>query len=316
MRYPKQKFFAFPQPQYVLSMFLIFQPHVLIKMVPIIKKKSVFATHSCFFPTKAPPSKSTDESDCPSICATQCVPTCPKHCCKVTIKPLCPSYCATDCVSSCPHHCCSPSPSCPSYCSQTNPCPSSCASHCCTQTPQCPAYCSNNNNCRPTCPPQCCSPAHTRPTAVCPASCNTICLTSCPQHCCKSSGLSIPLPATSSSSPSQPPCPLGCTENCAASCPSYCCLLYEPPQKKSLASKDEYLKSKANMIHALSQILDSPLKRCPPLCFVQCSSSCPKECCGAKRKKKNEISRHAIKKKRLTKKKLKRAKKLILRTQE
>ena len=77
---------------------------------------------------------------CPTICSSNCLPSCPFFCCKVSpsMPSSCPSSSSVICISPCQQHCCQEryppnfSPQSPAIC------PLQCAIHC---DDMCPAHC-------------------------------------------------------------------------------------------------------------------------------------------------------------------------------
>ena len=77
---------------------------------------------------------------CPTICSSNCLPSCPFFCCKVSpsMPSSCPSSCSVSCISPCQQHCCQERYP-PNFSTQSPAiCPLQCAIHC---DDMCPAHC-------------------------------------------------------------------------------------------------------------------------------------------------------------------------------
>ena len=229
-------------------------------------------THCCSLLQLSTQPPTSPQQTCQSTCNAICLPPCPSFCCKISAPPLnsCPSDCIINCLPSCPKHCCgapylpissaSPSVVCPSQCAYR--CDGSCPSQCCPSKPYQPSYL-------------------TQPSVQIPA--NNV------------AGSQETFPATPPSFVKS--CPTYCASYCSPSCPSYCCKRNDlssnlvksrdatvSPFGRSLADNDSEYKDK--MVHHLSELLSSPLTKCQPACFSDCSETCPKTCCDVRRKKK------------------------------
>ena len=211
-------------------------------------------------------SQSVQES-CPTICSSNCLPSCPSFCCKVSppMPSACPSSCSVSCLPPCQQHCCQERYP-PNFSTQSPPiCPSQCAIRC---DNMCPAHC-------------------------CPASSEQS------SFLTKSTPVGNVQPNVSplQSYAAPTPCPSSCSSYCSHGCPQYCCMgreispyLFKTPEQtvspvgRSLAVLEADYKSK--VVHRLSELLSSPLKLCEPSCFSNCSVTCPNICCDVGRKKK------------------------------
>ena len=285
--------------------------------------------------------------ECPTECKDNCGSSCPAHCCHdsvlATLHFSCPQNCKLNCGSFCPSHCCHsvvPGPlikvqrTCPETCSSAH-CQSSCPKHCCIVNTHgsvpCPSNCAVS--CVPSCPKLCCASPYL--PAPCSISCEKNCDTSCPQQCCtRRDGMGFRQTSVASSSANPPmylphtasleTCPTYCPYFCHSSCKPSCCQhgwtgpsltrshpAFSPGYSRSVSDKPSQ-GYKADIIHHLSVLLGSPLRNCPPSCFVKCSSSCNRSCCDIgkkkmfifKRKKKKRTSivyprRHEARRKRL-----------------
>lgn len=246
---------------------------------------------------------------CPSHCKIICVPSCPSYCCSSKQLPsqqptpyqeLCPTFCSSSCNNLCPKFCCKVT-------LLPIPCPSTCSTYC---HPPCPQNCCQ----RPFLPDSSASAAK-----ACPEQCENHCGITCPLECCQGlTKLEQPIvhgtPAVQTSLWNEPitltgnvttspsttfPCPDFCSSLCNRECPQYCCkrsprpFLFSSPAKsvapvgRSLKTQDSDYKSKV-LIH-LSKLLSSPLQFCDPLCFLNCSETCPRTCCDVRRKRKMYI---------------------------